>query len=255
MVIHNIQAFPPSNHISVDYLPQENGYYCGPAVVQMVLSYVAVDYPSQSQLATEMETDPIEGVTYTNMMRTPFENREFSETHENTLQLDDLKENNNNGFLTIILIYFNATHEYQHYVVVIGYNATGISIHDPWPITWDQPEGRTTGADTFIPNTQLADLWDSEPSHWGLVIPYSRETGESMLWWQQYLHFLLIVVIAVAGVLVGVILVIKNRRSKINNGPVISMSSSKTSDFESINACLHTGIFTDTKIKTPTRGL
>lgn len=255
MVIHNIQAFPPSNHISVDYLPQENGYYCGPAVVQMVLSCVAVDYPSQSQLATEMETDPIEGVTYTDMMHMSFENREFSETHENTLQLDDLKENNNNGFLTIILIYFDATHEYQHYVVVIGYNATGISIHDPWPITWDQPEGRTTGADTFIPNTQLADLWDSEPSHWGLVIPYLRETGGSMQWWQQYLHFLLILVIAGAGVLVGVILVIKNRRSRINNDPVISMSSSKTSDFGSINACLHTGIFTDTKIKTLSRGL
>lgn len=210
-LIHETKATPTENCIPVIYRSQETDYYCGPAVVQMALSYIAADLPSQDKLANEMETDPIEGATYTDMMCIPFENRDLREVYEETLELEDLKEANENEYLTIILIYFSTARVYQHYVLVIGYNSSGICVHDPWPLTYLQPEGRSTGANTFISNDLLADLWACDPSHWGLVIPYSTVSEKIPLWWQQYWYLLIAVPISVAAI--SVILFMRKKRS------------------------------------------
>lgn len=186
--------------IPVVYRSQETGYYCGPAVVQMVLSYVAVDVPSQDTLASEMETDPVEGVTYGDMMRVPFETRNLPDVSEGTLDLDDLQEATDHDYLTIILIYFSTTHVYQHYVLVIGYNATGICVHDPWPLDASQPAGRSTGANAFISTDLLADLWACDPAHWGLVIPYSTKPGKMPSGWEEYWYLLIAAPVAIAAV-------------------------------------------------------
>lgn len=107
-----VQAAPPTNKISVTYRQHKTAYYCGPAVVQIALSYLVTELISQDQLATEMETDPVEGVTYTDMMHIPFTGRSFPRVYQSTLSLDDVKENNAKGYLTIILIYFDTDHEY-----------------------------------------------------------------------------------------------------------------------------------------------
>jgi hypothetical protein len=201
--IQNAQAIPSSGYISVTYRRQETYYYCGPAVVQMALDYLGTALPSQDQLAAEMQTDIVEGVTYTDMMSVPFTNRNFSKVYAGTLDLDELKENNANGYLTIILIYFDTTHEYQHYVLVIGYNASGVFVHDPWPVAWGSPEGRTGGENAFISNELLTELWACS-SHWGLVIPHGEDSGLSQLPWQQYWPILLTIPAAVAGITVAI---------------------------------------------------
>ncbi len=172
---------PANNYTQVEYKPQETSYYCGPAVVQMALWYINAETPSQSLLASEMQTDPVEGVTYTSKIAMPFKNRGLPDAREKISELDDLKENNYDDYLSIILIYFSVTHTYQHYILMIGYNATGIFIHDPWSLSSSQPAGRTTGADAFISNELLADLWTCEPSHWALIIHYLKSAETTLL--------------------------------------------------------------------------
>jgi len=210
-VIHEPKAAPLENFIPVIYRSQETGYYCGPAVVQMALSYVAEDLPSQAKLASEMETDPVEGVTYTDMMRVPFESRDLHEVYEGTWELEDLREANDNGYLTIILIDFSSARVFQHYVLVIGYNSSGICVHDPWPLNASQPEGRSTGANAFISNDLLTDLWACDPAHWGLAIPYLSMPGQVPSWLQQYWY--LLIVVPVSTVAISVIVLIKKKRS------------------------------------------
>jgi hypothetical protein len=202
--IQNAQAIPSSGHISVTYRHQETDCYCGPAVVQMALDYLDTALPSQDQLAAEMQTNIVEGVTYIDMMSIPFTNRNFSEVYADTLSFDELKENNANGYLTIILIYFDTTHEHQHYVLVVGYNASGAFVHDPWPVAWGSPEGRTGGENAYISNELLTELWACYPSHWGLVIPHAEASGLSQSPWQRYWPILLVIPVALAGVIVAI---------------------------------------------------
>lgn len=180
-------------------------------MVQMALTYLDTAVAHQDQLAGEMQTDPEEGVTYTDMMSKPFHDRGFLDVREDTLELDDLKVNAENGHLTIVLIHFSTAHLYQHYVLVVGYNASGIFVHDPWLVTWDQPSGRKTGADAFISTELLADLWDCDPSHWALVIPYIQGSGASSAWWPQ--NWLVIVIPAATfGIIMAFLL--RRRRDK-----------------------------------------
>jgi hypothetical protein len=212
-----IRADPSAHQIVVTYREQEMVYYCGPAVVQMALSCLVAELPSQVQLATEMETDPVEGVTYTDMMHYPFSSRGFPRVYENVLSLEDLKENNAAGHLAIILIYFDVDRETQHYVLVVGYNASGILVHDPWPAAWGQPEGRACGENAFVSNELLAVLWDCEPSRWGLVIPYPEEPNMLVLLWQQHWYILPLVTAAIAGIVV-VIYIRRRRAARLSSG-------------------------------------
>jgi len=208
-------AIPSSNFISVDYQSQETGYYCGPACVQMALSYLSDSSPSQSQLASEMQTIQ---VTYTDKMRIPFDSRGFTSVYEEIMNVDGLKTHNSNGNLVIILIYFSTAHQYQHYVLVVGYDSDGIYVHDPWPIEWQQPAGRTTGANASISNSLLADLWNCNPPYWGLVVPSlgAAPPLQPTPWWIQYRYFLIAIPVAVVGVVVAIIVA---RRRKMRELP------------------------------------
>jgi len=130
------KGIPFLNFIAVTYFTQETSYYCGPAAVQMALSYILDSFPSQDVLAMEMQTDAKAGVTYTDKMSEAFDSRGFTQVYEDELNLDELKTLNSDGSLVIILIYFDTTHEYQHYVLVIGYDNKAIYVHDPWPASW-----------------------------------------------------------------------------------------------------------------------
>lgn len=212
LIIHSsVQAFPSSSFISVVYRAQETDYYCGPACVQMALSYLMDSFPSQSLLASEMHTNPWLGATYTNEMRVPFDKRELSLVFEETLDLDELKTYNSNGYPVIILIYSDTNHRYQHYVLVIGYDSNGIYVHDPWPTSWSQPECRLTGANVSISYSLLNDLWSCQISHWGLVIPYSGKVVKPVLWWQEYWY--LLVGILAAAVSIIVLVLVRRKRS------------------------------------------
>ena len=146
--------------LDVPYHQQDNYYYCGSASVQMALEYLMGDIIPQGTLAEQLHTDPVAGVTWTNYMPTPFINYGYTGTQEIRFSnKEELNERSSEGLLSIILIWFDTNHQYGHYVVVIGYNATGIFVHDPWPINWSQPQTRKTGPNTYISYTLLSDLW------------------------------------------------------------------------------------------------
>ncbi len=207
---------PPSNFISVAYLTQETSYYCGPATVQMALGHLLDAFPTQDELATEVETDAKAGVTHTNQMRKAFDNRGFTQVYENKLNLDELKVANSKGYLIIILIYFDNTHEYQHYVLVIGYDTNAVLVHDPWPVSSRQPQGRTSGANVSISNELLSDLWSCLPSHWGLVIPYSSKPTIPVPWWQEHWYFLAAIPASFATIVLVIVLARRKKALNLN---------------------------------------
>jgi hypothetical protein len=182
----------------------------------MALSRLLDSFPSQDELATEMETDAKAGVTYTSKMRKAFDNRGFTQVYEDELNLDDLKTPNSNGHLVIILIYFDITHRYQHYVLVIGYDNNVIYVHDPWPTHWRQPQGRTTGANVSISEELLNDLWSCQPSHWGLVIPYSSKQIVPVPWWQEHWYLLVAIPAVVAATVLVIAIVLARKRENLD---------------------------------------
>jgi hypothetical protein len=182
----------------------------------MALSYLFDAFPSQDELATELETDAAAGVTYTNKMRKAFDSRELTQVYGDTLNTSELKNLNSQGYLVIILIYFDVTHEYQHYVLVIGYDVNGIYVHDPWPSSRKQPQSRTTGANVSMSEELLSDLWGGKNSNWGLVIPYSDKQIVPVPWWQEHWYFLVMIPAVVAVSVLAVTLVRKKKRSDLN---------------------------------------
>jgi hypothetical protein len=163
-------AIPSSNMLQVPYHPQETDYYCGVASVQMAIHYISGDVIPQDTLAKELKTVPKEG-TWTYMMHKPFDLRRYPAVHQAHATLDELKNQNSRGYVSVIVIWADTDHKYTHYVVVIGYNATGIFVNDPWPSNWGQPVSRRTGEKAFISNKLLSNLW-AYLDEWVFEIPY-----------------------------------------------------------------------------------
>lgn len=170
-----VYAAPSANMLVVPYHSQDLDYYCGPASVQMVIEYVSGNVIPQDTLAAELKTDPVKESTSTNNMRIPFDRRGYGSVREEHAALSVLKEQNSRGYLSILLIWSDTNHKYGHYVVVIGYNESGIFVNDPWPSYWDQPVSRKTGKSAFVSDQLLADLW-TKYHQWVLEIPYPAHT-------------------------------------------------------------------------------
>ena len=152
-------AYPSSHMLDVPYHAQETDYYCTVAAVQMALQYISNIMISQPELAKEMSTVATTG-TRIDMATTPFERRNFTLVQSIHTTLEVLKQQNAQGYVTIINIWADVTHQKGHSVLVIGYNATGLFVNDPWPYNLG-----------FISNDLLANLW-SYYQEWALEIPY-----------------------------------------------------------------------------------
>ncbi|RLE80967.1 MAG: hypothetical protein DRJ52_05195 [Thermoprotei archaeon] len=154
----------------VPYHIQEENYFCGPACVQMVLEYF--DYSvSQYTLALEMNTKPVKG-TYTSKMPLPFTKRGFRVVTRKPMSIKELKSFIREGKPVIILIWFDTRKKSQHYVVVCGYNATGVFIHDPWYAQTAQ--GRKVGPFVYLNYSMLNTLWKCSYPFWGEVVDYTQ---------------------------------------------------------------------------------
>ena len=155
--------------LDVPYYDQKENTYCGPASIQMLLEYNQGVSLSQEQLGVELETDMVGG-TYTYDMDEPFQNRMISKVNSGRTTLTQLKQRINQGYASILLIWFDDTHDAGHYVVTVGYNETGVFINDPWPQKWRQPVGRETGSYVYLSNEKLQDLW-SNYFQWSMTVP------------------------------------------------------------------------------------
>lgn len=138
----------------------------------MAIEYISGEKVSQTALAKEMNTGPACSGTCIENVSLPFRNRGWNLASEVHTTLGGLKEQNSQGYVSIINIHFDTDHKFGHYVVVVGYNTTGIIVHDAYPTSWDQPNSRRTGANAFISNQLLADLW-TRHDQWALKVPYA----------------------------------------------------------------------------------
>lgn len=161
-----------SYFLDVPYHDQKENTYCGPATLQMLLEYSEGVKLSQEELGAELETD-IVGGTFTYAMDEPLQNRMLSKVNSGRTTLTQLKQRINQGYASILLIWFDDTHENAHYVVAVGYNETGIFINDPWPKKWNPPVGRETGSYVYLSNEKLSDLW-SNYFQWSMTMPLSN---------------------------------------------------------------------------------
>lgn len=149
--------------LDVPYHAQEGGYYCCVASVQMAIQYISGDLIPQDTLAQELKTNPKEG-TYINMIAEPFHLRGYPLVSEMHTTLNELEKQNSQGYVSIIATWSDLSRTNGHCVLVVGYNATGIFVNDPWP-TW----GR--GEKAFISSKLLSNLWPYSDD-WALEILY-----------------------------------------------------------------------------------
>jgi hypothetical protein len=164
--------------LEVPYHDQITRYNCGPATIQMVLEYSNGMYLTQDQLEEELNTNPIEGVTFTYAMDEPFQSRKISKVSSGPTTLAQLKQKINDGYAPILLIWFDKNHETGHYVVAVGYNETGVFVNDPWPEEWESPEDRETGSYVYLTNEELKDLW-SNYYQCSMTVPFTQPEGKS----------------------------------------------------------------------------
>jgi hypothetical protein len=184
--LRTVAGIPASNMLSVPYHSQGESMsingdeYCGVASVQMVLQYISGKFVSQPTLATELGTD-IDSGTYSNQMLNPFLHRGYTKVSVQTSDLDGLKQLNSQGYASIIAIWYDTSRKSGHYVVVTGYNETGIMVNDPWPLRWSQSSDRMSGPDAFISNSLLAILWtiESPSSQTVIIVPYPAYTSST----------------------------------------------------------------------------
>jgi uncharacterized protein YvpB len=175
--VHPVNAIPESNMLNVPYHSQfesgdpNSGIFCAPTSVEMVLEYISGQMIPQTTLAVEMKTGPADNGTGVQNVHIPFDNRGYTAvTAASHLTVDDLKAQNAMGYVSIINIWFDTDHKSGHYVVVTGYNATGIYVNDP---AWGyHPTSRSAPwKNAFISNTVLNDLW-THKNQWALKIQY-----------------------------------------------------------------------------------
>jgi hypothetical protein len=177
----------------------------------MTIEYISGKLVQQDTLALELKTGVAHAVTRRSMMSVPFSSREFQLTHESYMALDDLKDQNLRGYVSILLIWFSTNHKSDHYVVMVGYNETGVIVNDPWPRSWRQPTGRNTGEHAFISNQLLENLW-ARMHQWALVIPYPSyyENHPTTMVLNSFLYTALVV--AAAVILAVTVVLLMNRR-------------------------------------------
>jgi ABC-type bacteriocin/lantibiotic exporter with double-glycine peptidase domain len=158
-----------SSSIEVDYLPQRTSLFCGPACVRMILYMVQGRAATQFVLKDELLFR--EGLGTRNInMKNPFQNRDIEIVDVGCYSdLKHLKNSINKRQYSIINIKFDSNTNFGHYVVVTGYNKTGIFINDPWPKKWGEHCARETGENAYISNESLKELW-SYRKFWVLTI-------------------------------------------------------------------------------------
>ncbi len=166
-----------SRIIDVDFFPQKESLFCGPASVQIIIVEIIGKFVSQHRIVKEVEY--IEGVgSLGHSLKKPFEIRGISVVSIGRhSSVDELRKHVDLNHFSILNIRFDEDSNSGHFVVVIGYNQSGIFVHDPWPEAWGSPDGRDSGEAAFLGNELLRRLW-SRSNNWALVVGEHSELSK-----------------------------------------------------------------------------
>ncbi len=147
------------DRVHVPYYEQRDPYFCGEASVQMVLYAVQGQSVNQFRLADEMGFIEGAGTRNFNLIK-PFEERGVEILRSGPFSSQEyLRRAVDNGQFSIINIRFDEGSGSAHYVVVVGYNASGFFLNDPWPEKWGEPVGRDSGRNVYVSDELLGRLW------------------------------------------------------------------------------------------------
>lgn len=171
------------SYISVPHHYQTKSYYCGPASLEMVFDFYSPDIP-QLEIADVARTSYVYAGTFTDDMRraahfsnlstsvgvempgsvTGYSARKlgYASFEHWGFSLEELKSLIDAGYPIIVLTWFTKAKIYGHYRVVVGYNETHVTLHDPW-----------FGPMRNMTTSEFLDFWEYS-YYWGLFVsPWS----------------------------------------------------------------------------------
>lgn len=127
----------------VPYFKQETNVFCGPACVQMVLSYFGKPFPSQTTLARVMKTDLVgENGTQHRVLADYLRSKGYIARASRSSTFSDMEQALSEGY-PVIVHYLEPSQNDDHYAVVTRLTKTHITLNDPWNgrgLTYTRPE-------------------------------------------------------------------------------------------------------------------
>jgi predicted double-glycine peptidase len=176
------------NLISVPYHQQVKNYYCGEAALEMVLDYYGPDILQYqignvarvefsigtygfelqrachfSNMSTSMGNDaPGYNCTGYTGRSTGYGGFEWWFAEQTCIE--DLKNLIDQGNPIVVLMWYDSSHTNGHFRVVVGYDDSGITVHDPWD-----------GASIHYSNSLFKDLWSYSNREGLFASPWSIE--------------------------------------------------------------------------------
>jgi predicted double-glycine peptidase len=180
------QAFASNSlgsYLSVPFHFQETGYYCGPASLEMIFDFYGPDV-SQIEIAEAANTIEYEGTSLYDLVRAAhfsnlgvsigkvlpwnikgYSTRElgYAAFSKYDMTLEELESLVADGYPIIVCMAYSQQFSSGHFRVVVGYNETHITLHDPW---FQSPY---EGPNLNMTYPEFLYLWEFS-SYWGLFV-------------------------------------------------------------------------------------
>jgi hypothetical protein len=182
--VHPVWSSTLSHYLSVPFHYQETSYYCGPASLEMIFDYYGTDI-LQIEIADVASTSEESGGTgLWEMIRAAhFSNLSLSVVNELPwsirgysarslgyaaferfdLSLENLKSLLASGYPIVVATLYSRQWTNGHFRVVVGYNETHVTLHDPW---FNSPY---EGPNVNMSNSEFLYLW-APCDNWGLFV-------------------------------------------------------------------------------------
>jgi len=182
--IHSASAYPADFYISVPHYYQGNRIFCGPASLEMVFDFYGPNI-SQYEIAnvarvwwsfggTASLEDMRRAAHFSNLSSSagpwtpgsykgyPPRPLGYAAFTKSGMTLDQLRDVISNGYPLIVTTWY-IDRAYGHYRVIVGYNETHITFHDPW---YGLPY---RGPNVSVTNSQFLVMWECA-YNWGLFV-------------------------------------------------------------------------------------
>ena len=145
--------------LNIPYHKQENDYYCGPAVLQMVFEFLGIK-KSQEELANELGTTEKYGTSNKAMIEATSAEG-FNVIDKEGATIDEVKDFIKQN-LPVIVDFIEPTDNLEHFAIVTGFENRDVVLNDPY-----------NGQDFKISEEDFLNRWDDPVSgykQWIMII-------------------------------------------------------------------------------------